>query len=261
MIYLTGDCHGDFYRFTKRQRLKLPFLLGDNDYVIVCGDLGLLWAKDGEFAYNLEWLSRLPFTILWVQGNHENYDLIAEYPMEMWHGGKVRHIARDKIILLERGQVFCIEGKNFFTFGGASSHDVEGGILDMNSPTYAQEKKAARKSGLSYRIKGISWWEQELPSLAEIQEARKNLSNVGYCVDYVVTHCLSSSMQDLLTQYPILSRRVRSSYKADILTDFFDELEKKLKYKQWYCGHYHVTFNLDDKHAILYKDIVPLVGL
>ena len=108
MIYLTGDCHGDFYRFTKRQRLKLPFLLGDNDYVIVCGDLGLLWAKDGEFAYNLEWLSRLPFTILWVQGNHENYDLIAEYPMEMWHGGKVRHIARDKIILLERGQVLYL---------------------------------------------------------------------------------------------------------------------------------------------------------
>ena len=148
MIYLTGDCHGDFYRFTKRQRLKLPFLLGDNDYVIVCGDLGLLWVKDEEFAYNLEWLSRLPFTILWVQGNHENYDLIAEYPMEMWHGGKVRHIVRDKIILLERGQVFHVEGKNFFTFGGASSHDVEGGVLDINSPTYAQEKKAARKSGL-----------------------------------------------------------------------------------------------------------------
>ena len=59
MIYLTGDCHGDFYRFTKRQRLKLPFLLGDNDYVIVCGDLGLLWVKDEEFAYNLEWLSAI----------------------------------------------------------------------------------------------------------------------------------------------------------------------------------------------------------
>ena len=138
---------------------------------------------------------------------------------------------------------------------------MEGGILDMNSPTYAQEKKAARKSGLSYRIKGISWWEQELPSLAEIQEARKNLSNVGYCVDYVVTHCLSSSMQDLMSLYPLFIWRVSSSYKADILTEFFDELEKKLKYKQWYCGHYHVTFNLDDKHAILYKDIVPLVGL
>lgn len=48
--------------------------------------------------------------ILWVQGNHENYDMIEEYPIEEWNGGKVRHIARDKIILLGRGQVFNIEG-------------------------------------------------------------------------------------------------------------------------------------------------------
>ena len=63
-------------------------------------------------------LRRSPYTILWVQGNHENYDLIGEYPLEEWHGGKVRHIIRDKVILLERGQVFEIEGKSFFAFEG-----------------------------------------------------------------------------------------------------------------------------------------------
>lgn len=67
--------------------------------------------------------------------------MIAEYPLEWWNGGKVRHIARDKIILLERGQVFTIEGNRFFTFGGASSHDIQGGILDRDSPTYDKEKK------------------------------------------------------------------------------------------------------------------------
>lgn len=39
--------------------------------------------------------------------------MIAEYPLEEWHGGKVRHIVRDKVILLERGQIFNIEGKSF----------------------------------------------------------------------------------------------------------------------------------------------------
>ena len=100
MIYLTGDCHGDFHRFARRQREKLSAEPGEGDQIIVCGDLGLLWARDGELTYNLKWLSKLPFTLLWVQGNHENYDLIAEYPMEQWNGGKVRHILRDKIILL-----------------------------------------------------------------------------------------------------------------------------------------------------------------
>lgn len=46
MIYLTGDCHGDFSRFTRRQRALLPFHLSERDYVIVCGDFGLLWASD-----------------------------------------------------------------------------------------------------------------------------------------------------------------------------------------------------------------------
>jgi len=89
----------------------------EGDYMIMCGDFGFLWSKDKEFTYNLNWLSALPFTILWVQGNHENYDMIAEYPTEQWNGGRVRHIVRKKIILLERGQVFDIEGKRFFASG------------------------------------------------------------------------------------------------------------------------------------------------
>ena len=31
MIYITGDTHGNFSRFTKHQRMKLPFILGEND--------------------------------------------------------------------------------------------------------------------------------------------------------------------------------------------------------------------------------------
>ena len=41
--------------------------------------------------------------------------------------------SKDKLILLERGQIFHIQSKTFFTFGGAESHDIEDGILDRNS--------------------------------------------------------------------------------------------------------------------------------
>ena len=120
MIYITGDTHRDFSRFTGKERASLPYDLQENDMVIVCGDFGLLWDKSSTFAFHLDWLGRLPFQILWVAGNHENYDMLEEYNCEFWHGGKVRHIVRDKIIYLERGQVFKIEGKKFFTFGGGS---------------------------------------------------------------------------------------------------------------------------------------------
>lgn len=71
--------------------------------MIICGDFGLFWTKDKTLEYNLEWFPRIGPTILWVQGNHENYDMIEEYPLEEWNGGLVRRIVRDKIILLERG--------------------------------------------------------------------------------------------------------------------------------------------------------------
>ena len=115
MIYVTGDCHGNFRRFTKKQLMKLPFEMTERDYVIICGDFGLLWARDKEFEYNLDWLSKLPFTILWVQGNHENYDMIREYQIEEWNGGKVHEI-RPHVLHLIRGEIYTIEGETYFTF-------------------------------------------------------------------------------------------------------------------------------------------------
>ncbi len=254
MIYITGDCHGDFQRFTKQQRKKLPYQFTEQDFMMICGDFGLLWCKDKELVYNLRWLSTLPPVILWVQGNHENYDMIAEYSLELWHGGLVRHIVRDRIILLERGQVFEIEGKRFLTFGGASSHDVQGGILDKTSPDYKAEKKRAVKRQLPYRVRHETWWEQELPTEEEMQRCQENLSKVDDTVDCVVTHCLSSRMQEEL-EYHYGGGLGPKLYEPDILTDFFDELEEKLQYKLWFCGHYHVNLRLDDKHMVLYDEI------
>ena len=50
MIYITGDTHADFSRFTKRQRCRLPFELTEKDIVIVCGDFGLLWERNDKIA-------------------------------------------------------------------------------------------------------------------------------------------------------------------------------------------------------------------
>lgn len=257
-LFITGDCHGDFRRFTKKQCRKSPLEIDENDYVIVCGDLGLIWRKDKTFEYNLDWLSRLRFTLLWVQGNHENYDMIAEYPVEIWNGGKVRHIVQNKIILLERGQVFTIGKHTFFTFGGASSHDVQGGILDAEDPCYDVLRVEAIRAGLPYRVIGKTWWKQELPSEEEMQEGLANLKKVGYQVDYVISHCASNSIQDKLEIYYTGLGFSTNTYSTDVLTDYFEELEQKLQYKHWFCGHYHVDTCIDDKHTILYEKIIPL---
>ena len=141
MIYITGDCHGDFHRFSKRIFPEQKDMSKD-DYVIICGDFGGIWNRDGEDyneKYNLDLLANKSYTTLFIDGNHENFDRLNSYPVREWHGGNVHEI-RPSVMHLMRGQVFEIDGMSFFTFGGASSHDIDGGILEMDDPFFAEKK-------------------------------------------------------------------------------------------------------------------------
>ena len=190
MIYITGDCHGDFVRFNK-ENFPEQIELTKDDYVIICGDFGGVWNVDEESkreTWWMEWLEGRPFTTLFVDGNHENFDRLYEYPVEEWHGAKV-HKVRPSVIHLMRGQIYQIDGKKIFTFGGASSHDISGGILEPDDPDYKTKKKVLDQGWLPYRINHVSWWKQELPSEAEMEEGLKNLSLHGNTVDFIVSHC------------------------------------------------------------------------
>lgn len=112
MIYITGDCHGNFERFNTSIFPEQKEMTKD-DYVIICGDFGGVWNRNEESKTEtmvLDWLDCKPFTILFVDGNHENFDRLYAYPVEEWHGGKV-HKIRPSVIHLMRGQVFELEGK------------------------------------------------------------------------------------------------------------------------------------------------------
>ena len=142
MIYITGDYHGDFERFNTSIFPEQNEMTKE-DFVIICGDFGGVWNKDEESSMEtmvLDWLECKPFTTLFVDGNHENFDRLYAYPVEKWHGGKIHRI-RPYVIHLMRGQVFELAGKKIFTFGGASSHDIDGGILEPDNPDYKKKKK------------------------------------------------------------------------------------------------------------------------
>lgn len=248
MIYITGDCHQNFERFNmsvfpEQKEMK------KEDYVIICGDFGGVWNKKEENKGEkmlMDWLNCKSFTTLFVDGNHENFDRLYQYPAEEWHGGKV-HKIRPSVIHLTRGQVFEIDGKNIFTFGGASSHDIDGGILEPNDPDYKKKKKELDQEWRPYRINHVSWWKQELPSEEEMQEGRRNLAVYNYKVDFIVSHCCSSSTQMLLGG---------SMYKPDILTDYLEEIRQTTNFKKWFFGHYHDNQNVTAKEILIYEQII-----
>ena len=247
MIYITGDTHADFSRF-ELEKFPIQTEMTKDDYVIICDDFGGVWNYITESIYEkywLDWLNNKKFTTLFVDGNHENYTrLYNDYPVEEWHGGKV-HKIRESVIHLMRGEIFDIDNKNLFVFGGAKSHDIQDGILNLDEEEKIYEY---RKRGAYFRIRDYSWWDLELPTQGEMQNGIKNLEKTNYKVDYIITHCYPTSIQTLLNPF----------YKKDILTDYLQEISEKCEFKKWLFGHYHDYKQVNSQFTLLYEDIVPL---
>lgn len=247
MIFATGDCHGDFQRFGSKHFPQQKGM-GRDDYMIILGDFGGVWNGSSEERKRLDWLNEKPFTTLFVSGNHENYWMLRELPVEDWHGGRVQRI-RPNILHLMRGQLYDIGGRTFFSMGGATSHDVEDGILDQNAPDFRTRYLLLLLAGRRrFRIIGKSWWPEELPSDEEYAAALDTLEQAGWKTDYVLTHCAPTS----------IARQMNRHYQPDKLTDFLETVEQQLEFGCWLFGHYHANRAIDKKHILLYEDIVQL---
>ncbi len=183
MIYITGDTHADFSRLNE-EKFPIQAEMTKNDYVIICGDFGGVWTFEEESSREkeaLDWLNNKNFTTLFIDGNHENYTRLYNYPIEEWHGGKV-HKIRNSVFHLMRGEIFDIDNKKIFAFGGAKSHDIQDGIFNLD------EK--------------------------EIQNGISNLEKVNYKVDYVISHCCPTSIQTLIN--PTYKRDILTDYLQQI---------------------------------------------
>lgn len=227
MIYITGDTHG----MKDIQKLAAGSFDSKNftkeDYVIICGDFGLVWnnhtAKSDSWW--LQWLEEKPFTTLFVDGNHENHDILDNMPIEIWNGGKV-HKVRPSVIHLTRGQIFELEDRTFFTFGGADSVDK------------------------LYRKEFISWWKREMPSNREYEEGLENLSKYNNQVDYIITHTCPSSV--------LMKNRLSSIKNPTSIEKYFDVLLDRINMRHWYFGHFHMDLQLNNKFTVLYNEIIRI---
>lgn len=120
MIYVTGDTHGNQILWDA----CITSFLKPGDTIIVLGDFGIgffdgkYWPEEMFFDY----LAEQPYTVLFVDANHENFDKLNAYEVSEWNGGRVHRI-RPNVIHLMRGEIYEIDGKKVFTFGGGYSLD------------------------------------------------------------------------------------------------------------------------------------------
>ena len=218
MIYVTGDTHADFTRFSKFHRLFLKH----RDFLIVCGDFGFVWdgsEKEKKFLSNF---LKLRCCTLFVEGTHDNLDLLSQFPeREMW-GGKVRQL-NNNLFWLQRGNVFNIEGKKIFAMGGGQSIDAED------------------------RIAGKTWWPSEMPSREELVMAEENLFKNDYNVDLIITH------QNPHADFIIESNKMP---KENPLVSFLMQVSRNVKFDHWYFGNEHVDKAISPKMTAVFEKII-----
>lgn len=220
MIYVTGDTHGDLSGLKARGISKLK----KGDYLIICGDFGFLWDGSAKEKRILNYLGRRRYSILFIEGTHDNLDLLKTYPTEEWNGGLVRRISKN-LLYLERGGIYNLDGKTVFTFGGGESDDAD------------------------TRTEGVSWWQDEMPTFTEIAKAEQALQDAGNTVDYIITHQSSLRIHSFLNM---------EQNKTDHLGAFFDRVATTVKYKKWFFGSYHLDKSIPPYTRAIYREIVPV---
>lgn len=208
MIYFIADIHGDISFAGLNEYIQKAT---DDDLLIVLGDVGLNFEKTDENKRFTEQFLSVDKKIALIDGNHENFEYLNSFPEEDLYGGKVRRLT-ENIVLLKRGNIYNIENKTFFVFGGC-------------------------KSSPKWKEKGL-WYPGEEPSEDEIKLALKNFEKYNYTVDYILTHKYEETLG-------------RGTVSADLqrLTEF---IEANVRYDKWFSGHWHTEGKVDEKHFLVY---------
>lgn len=221
MIYFTGDMHGDPDRVS-RSALSM---LKSGDTLIVCGDFGFIWNNDKIEQKIITDLSKRKYNICFVDGINENYDILNSLPIAVWKGGKTHKIS-DNIYHLMRGQIFTVENKKIFTMGGGEDPE-----MDLQEDEDIVNHK-------------------EIPTGQEMLNGVTCLENVGYKVDYIVTHEPPAKIRDFL----LLS--TNKTMRVTALGAYLDELMQQTEYKKWYFGNIHLDRFISDSQISLFRNIV-----
>ncbi len=214
MIYFTSDLHGEWNFKGFQEYLSKA---EEDDLLIILGDVGVSFEKTEENREFTEKFLATDKNIAFVDGNHENFDFLNSFPEEEWMGGKVRRLS-DNIVMLCRGEIYTIEGKTFFTFGGC-------------------------KSSEKWKEMGL-WYFGEEATDEEIAHAHEKLEAHNYSVDYILTH-----------KY---ERVPAETGHFGALEELIQFINKNVSFRKWYAGHYHLNEKADDKHTYVYDELIEI---
>lgn len=220
MVYVTGDTHADAERLSPQ---ALNFMK-PGDTLIICGDFGFIWDDTRREDKLLRSLGRRRYNICFIDGSHENFDVLEKHPVTYWNGGRVHRITGNLYHLM-RGEIYRVDSQSIFCMGGGEQPETLTRFLS------GQPGK-------------------EMPSREELTYAIKNLEANDYKVDVIITHEPPAKIRKFLMM------GTGEPYTMSSLNVFFDELEEATEYKRWYFGSMHMDKLVSSSCAALFKSVI-----
>ena len=232
-VFCTGDIHGSLSRI---KTLCKQENTTKDDYLVICGDLGLNYFLDERDVYLKNKLAEMPITIIGIHGNHEErawnipaYRIVYNEELKCYTWSEPD---KPSIIFPENG-IFYLKDKKCLCLGGAYSVDKY----------YRLYCGAGR------------WFESEQITPKE-QERILNIIDTENSFNYIFSHTVplkyERELEDLFLPSIDQSMVDKSTEK------FLDKVEDKIMYDHWYFGHYHASFDLTDKVTILFNEFIEL---
>jgi hypothetical protein len=221
MVYVTGDMHGIQERFSAPALRRLK----KDDVLLICGDFGFIWDGGRDEEAFLKKIGKKKYTVAFVDGSHENFELLKKYPLEELGGAKARHIS-GRLWYLVRGSVYDFGGERVFAMGGGENTDFD------TQATSAE------------------WTGREMPTDEELRIGAANLKAAGNAVDYVVTHEPPMKLKEFL------GLREKGETRVTGLNTYLEELSRAVTFKRWFFGSLHLDKHVSGAYAAVFQSVV-----
>lgn len=257
-VFVCGDIHCPHDISKLNASWKEQKDLNEDDVLINLGDCGIVYYPKNHEKYKQDiywrnWLGEKKYTFAFVDGNHENHEMLAQLPVEEKWGGKVGVITTNSKSLyhLKRGEIYTINGKTFFVLGGAESQDKEDRI---NPPSLKKSRYPSKKKPF------IQWWEGELYTKEEETYILNQIKKQSV-FDYVLSHTCPMNIGYELANlswfgpYGDQSKYNRYLLRAmDPIAKFLEFVEKEIEFGEWHFGHWHFDKRVNKQFMVHYNN-------
>ena len=240
---MTGDIHGDPWRFWSIENFCNNHKTTTDDWLICLGDVGLNYygAKSKEEISLKNEAAKLPIKMFCIHGNHERRPIKEDGYKEI----EVTEGAIQGPMLWDSrypNQYFAIDG---------AVYKIQTSERTLNALVCGGAYSVDKFYRLQFRA---NWWPDEQPN--ELTKGLVRLMATRYPIDIMLTHTCPLRFEPKELFLDCIDQSTVDTSTEEFFDDLYEQFPANKK-PMWYFGHFHGD-KYTDEYVMLFVDIIEL---